>query len=204
MFALPHINRFTVPVSLAVIVLALVSGCASAPPSGKSGDDDPVLAGRYEQAVEARQDGQLDVAEHEFGELAGDYPDLAEPRINLALLYLDSGRPAEAEELLNNIVADHPDNAIAWNELGIVRRRGGQLQAADNAYLQAIEAKPEYSLAFRNRGVLLDLYLDRPDEALAHYERYLALAGPDEEVEAWVTELNFRLGIDPAQKETEQ
>ena len=37
-----------------------------------------------------------------------------------------------------------------------------------------------------------------------HYERYLALAGPDEEVEAWVTELNFRLGIDPAGKEPEQ
>ena len=184
--------------------VAMSAGCAVTKPGASPSQPDSVLAGRYEYAVEARQSGNLDVAEEAFDELADDYPSLAEPRINLAILYVDSARPDEAEALLDSIVSAHPANAVAWNELGILRRKRGQLAAADDAYLQAISAAPDYALAHRNRGVLLDLYLGQPKEALVHYQRYLELSGSDEEVEGWVTEMSYRLGVEVAQQVTER
>jgi len=184
--------------------IAVSAGCAATKPGASATQQDTFLAGRYEYAIEARKSGELDVAEEAFDEIADDYPALAEPKINLAILYVDSGRSDEAEVLLDSIVSAHPHNAIAWNELGILRRRNGQLAAADEAYLQAIDAAPDYALAHRNRGVLLDLYLGQPKEALAHYERYLQLSGSDKEVEAWVTEISYRLGVKVAQQVTKR
>ncbi|MEE8308357.1 MAG: hypothetical protein V3R81_13905, partial [Gammaproteobacteria bacterium] len=51
------------------------------------------------------------------------------------------------------------------------------------------------ALAHYNLGVLLDLYLKRPAEALPHYERYQTLAGEDERVTKWIIDLRRRLGI---------
>lgn len=184
--------------------ITLSTGCAITGPGDVSTLPDPVLAGRYEHAIEARQSGNLAVAEEAFDEIADDYPALAEPNINLAILYAESNRSAEAEILLDSIVSAHPDNAVAWNELGILRRRNGELAAADDAYLHAIEAAPNYALAHRNRGVLLDLYLGQPREALVHYKRYLQISGSDEEVEGWVTEMSYRLGVEVAQQVAER
>ena len=180
--------------------IAMSTGCAVTGQDDAPSPADSVLAGRYEVAVVARQAGEMDVAEEAFDELAIDYPALAEPRINLAILYIDSDRPQEAETLLDRIVTAHPGNAVAWNELAILRRRNGRLAAADEAYVNAIEAEPDYALAHRNRGILLDLYLGQPREALDHYSRYLELSGSDKEVEGWVTEMSYRLGVEVAQQ----
>jgi tetratricopeptide (TPR) repeat protein len=183
-----------------VAAIAMSTGCAVTGQDDASSVADSALAGRYEVAVVARQAGEMDVAEEAFDEIAVDYPALAEPRINLAILYIDSDRSQEAETLLDRIVTAHPGNAVAWNELAILRRRNGQLAAADEAYVNAIDAKPDYALAHRNRGILLDLYLGQPREALVHYRRYLELSGSDEEVEGWVTEMSYRLGVEVAQQ----
>jgi tetratricopeptide (TPR) repeat protein len=202
--SLTRIARIRLLPALFSASIAMSAGCAVTKPGASSTQADPALAGRYEYAIEARQSGDLGVAEEAFDELADDYPALAEPKLNLAILYIDSDRSGEAEVLLDSIVSTHPDSAIAWNELGILRRKNGQLAAANEAYLQAIDAAPNYALAHRNRGVLLDLYLGQPKEALAHYERYLELSGPDKEVEAWVIEMSYRLGVKVAQQVSEQ
>ena len=47
----------------------------------------------------------------------------------------------------------------------------------------------------RNFGVLLDLYLQKPADALRQYESSLALAGgEDKQMSAWIAELKQRLG----------
>lgn len=180
-------------ISAVVGVLGL-AGCATSPQPAEPATHDPALVSRYGDAVEAREEGRLDEAQQGFSEIADDYPDVDEARINLAILFAGDGDSTAAETLLEDVVARHPDNAVAWSELGILRRRAGRLIEADEAYQRALEVRPDYALVHRNRGVLLDLYLGKPDDALAHYQRYLELTGGDEEVEAWVTELRLRLG----------
>lgn len=135
--------------------------------------------------------------------LADSHPELVAPQLNLAILYVDSGREAEAERLLMSLVEASPGVPEAWNQLGVLRRRAGRFEAADAAYRAALEADPEYAPAYRNRGVLLDLYLDRPEEAVQHYRRFVALTG-DEEVGRWVAELDLRIERTRAAKVAER
>ena len=168
-----------------------ISGCASAPPADDV--DDAVLAGRYADAVALQEAGYLAGAEQRFVAIAGDYPQRVEPRISLALLQSADGRYDEAERMLEEVVAKFPDSAVAWNELGILRRRAGHFPDADEAYLRALGADQNYALAHRNRGILMDLYMGQPAEALQHYRRYVEIAGADDEVDAWIAELELRV-----------
>ncbi len=63
---------------------------------------------------------------------------------------------------------------------------------AKASYLAAIAADDNYAPAHRNLAVLADLYLDEPQLALHHMERYAALVGDDKQVAGWVTELRRR------------
>ena len=64
---------------------------------------------------------------------------------------------------------------------------------AEAAYLKAVTAEPQYALAHYNLGVLYELYLQRLDDALRHFERYQALYGEDPQVEKWITDLKRRV-----------
>ena len=57
--------------------------------------------------------------------------------------------------------------APVWNGLGVLHRQQGQFSEAEQAYLQAIELDPGYALAYYNLAVLYDLYMQRPELALA-------------------------------------
>lgn len=172
-------------------IAAAISGCASAPPAEDL--EDTILAGRYADAVTLQEAGQLARAEQRFIAIAEDYPQRAEPRISLALLQSADDRDEDAERTLAAVVAEFPDSAVAWNELGILRRRAGRFADADEAYLRALGADQNYALAHRNRGILMDLYNGQPAEALRHYRRYVEIAGADDEVDAWIAELELRV-----------
>ena len=89
-------------------------------------------------------------------------------------------------------VTEHP---VALNQLGMLLRRQGKFLEAESAYLKAVTASPGYALAHYNLGVLNDLYLQRLDAALRHYERYQALAGEDHQVTKWIVDLKRRIGV---------
>ena len=73
----------------ALVTAALLSGCASAPPTDDTAD--AVLAGRYADALALQQAGELAGAGRQFGALASDYPERVEPRISLALVHAAAG-----------------------------------------------------------------------------------------------------------------
>jgi tetratricopeptide (TPR) repeat protein len=176
--------------------LSLLSGCASTGPAVEAPPvADANAQRRYQQALDAIRDGDAVSAEASLQALINDYPELDGPRMNLAILFTDSGRNAEALALVEEVLAHDPGDAIAWNQLGILARRSGDFQMAADAYGTSLELSPDYGLAHRNLGVLLDLYMGQPEQALIHYERYLELSGPDPEVARWVTELEMRLGL---------
>jgi tetratricopeptide (TPR) repeat protein len=88
-----------------------------------------------------------------------------------------------------------PTNAVARNYRGVALRNLGRFGAARETYEQAIAGSPGHPTPERNLGVLLDLYLDQPAEALPHYERYqLLTGGADPDTGPWLVELRTRLG----------
>jgi len=86
-----------------------------------------------------------------------------------------------------------PEHPAALNQLGMLLRRQGKFQDAEAAYTRAITADPGYALAHFNLGVLNELYLQRLDVALQHFEQYQALGNDDKQVEKWITDLKRRI-----------
>jgi tetratricopeptide (TPR) repeat protein len=74
-------------------------------------------------------------------------------------------------------------------------REQGKFQDAERAYRKALATDPNHALAHYNLGVLLDVYLRKPAEALEQYEQYQSsLAAPDETVGRWIVDLRRRSG----------
>jgi hypothetical protein len=71
-------------------------------------------------------------------------------------------------------LADHPDDAEALVNLGVILQLQGQLDPAEASYRQALALRPDLAEAHNNLGVVLQA-LDRLDPAIACFERALAL-----------------------------
>ncbi|MDX1404523.1 MAG: tetratricopeptide repeat protein [Woeseiaceae bacterium] len=186
--------------SLAIVAL-LAGGCAVGP-GGSVRDGDIEVPAKaltlYEQAVSSMAAGEMTDAELRFKEFLLSYPDFPGAHINLAIIYSGRDDDAAAETSLDEALRIDPAHAVALNQLGMLRRRQGRFLEAESAYLKAVTAAPDYALAHYNLGVLNDLYLQRLDAALEHYERYQELAGEDEQVGKWIVDLKRR--IDAAQR----
>jgi len=192
---------------LAVMILA---GCASGPkpdaetqkadvPVGPDGqpampiDVPPRVLTLYEQAVSSMAAGDTIDAELRFQEFLLQYPGYPGAHVNLAIIFSERGDDQAAENSLTDALIIDPEHAAALNQLGMLLRRQGKFQEAEAAYTKAVAASPDYALAHYNLGVLNDLYLQRLDAALQHYERYQELVGEDAQVTKWIADLKRRI-----------
>ncbi len=159
---------------------------------------DVATEAQYNQAVELLRGGEVSRAEEMFESIAGAHPELAGPHHNLALIRLADGRLEQAVAAARQATECSPASAAAFNTLGIALRRQGRMAEAEQAYLEAVALDEDYALTWRNLGVLYDLYLQRPHEALSAYQRFQALvADPDKEVAMWISDLTRRFGESP-------
>lgn len=152
---------------------------------------------RFQEAVAIAQAGNTTGAEAEFAAIAGTQPELAGPPFNLGIAQEKEGRYADAEKALSDAVRRNP-SAAANDMLAIVQRNLGKFAEAAASYARAIELEPDSARVHRNAGVLEDLYLDHPAEALGHFEKALAAGGDEKLLGAWIAELHQR--ISAAQK----
>jgi tetratricopeptide (TPR) repeat protein len=107
---------------------------------------------------------------------------------------MNRGQWPQALEQLEAARARKGGDASVLDALGITYRHLGRFRDAEAAYRASLEAAPERAASHRNIGVLLDLYLQQPAEALPHFERYMALTGtPDKQVSGWIAELKQRV-----------
>ncbi|MBX3702622.1 MAG: tetratricopeptide repeat protein [Steroidobacteraceae bacterium] len=152
-----------------------------------------VLGGIYDDGVRASFAALAELKPARYRK-AERLPDAAaHPEIANGLAALAAGRYAEAEGLL----AQAAPAAAAWTAIGVARRQLGRMAEAQEAYEGAAMLDPGDPLPVLNRGVLLDLYMGRPEAALVDYERYQALAaGADLQVTAWITEVRRRAGLE--------
>jgi tetratricopeptide (TPR) repeat protein len=206
---LQHFTDKALP-GLTLLGLALAaSGCASSGPradgaeSGRTEQSAPGVPGAaevppealtmYEQAVAVMASGDFLDAELRFKEFVLRYPGYPGAYVNLAIIHVNNDDDEDARAAVNAALALNSEYAPALNQLGMLLRKNGKFLEAEAAYLKAVTAKPDYALAHYNLGVLNELYLQRLDSALQHFERYQEIVGGDEQVEKWITDLQRRV-----------
>ena len=204
-------RHFTDRAALGLAMLSLlfaVSGCASSgsakdePPRGGAeqaaggpgaAEVPPEALTMYEQAVAVMASGDFLDAELRFKEFLLQYPGYPGAYVNLAIIHVNNNNDDAAREAVDAALAIDPDYAPALNQLGMLLRKNGKFLEAEAAYMKAVTASPDYALAHYNLGVLNELYLQRLDSALHHFERYQEIVGGDEQVEKWITDLQRRV-----------
>jgi tetratricopeptide (TPR) repeat protein len=142
---------------IAVVVATLArdttpSGAATAPAAST---DDPLAF--FEQRVEEQPE------------------DLA-ARLDLAHRYLDAGMLEESLAEYTVALELDPDDAEAHAHVGIILYLSERPREALDAVDRALGTDPSYPEALFFRGVILLGELDRPQEAIAAFERYLEAA----------------------------
>jgi tetratricopeptide (TPR) repeat protein len=206
------LQRFTDIAALRLTLLGLalaVSGCASNGPKADDADrgrveqsaaGDPRAAEvppealtMYEQAVAVMASGDFLDAELRFKEFVLRHRSFPGAYVNLAIIHANNDDYDNARAAVDAALAIDPEYPPALNQLGMLYRRNGNFLEAEAAYLKAVTADPDYALAHYNLGVLNELYLQRLDSALQHFERYQEIVGDDEQVEKWITDLQRRV-----------
>jgi tetratricopeptide (TPR) repeat protein len=183
------------------LALLVFGGCAggglvSAPTpvdSSASEQASPTALTLYEQATAIMAAGDFDEAELRFKAFVLQYPEYPGAHVNLAIIEAMRHNDEAARVYLDAALALNPEYPAALNQLGQLLRRNGDFSAAEAAYLKAVTVRSDYALAHYNLGVLYELYLQRLDDALTHFEAYQALVAEDKQVEKWIADLRRRI-----------
>ncbi len=164
---------------------------------GEAAEEGPEIPARaqtmFEQAAAVMAAGDLIDAELRFKEFLLEYPQYPGAHVNLAIIHTENDDDDEARAALEAALAIDPEHPAALNQMGMLLRRNGNFLEAEAAYLKAVTAAPDYALAHYNLGVLNELYLQRLDVALQHFEIYQGLVGEDEQVGRWIVDLKRRV-----------
>lgn len=173
----------------------LAAGCATAPaptPPAEAPVVRPVVVVERAQTelvatLALLRDGKLRQAEANLEEIVKVRPDIAEAQLNLGWVRQRLDRHAEAIPAFEAGLRLRPADARALNLLAISQRESGRFADAEASYLRGLAAAPEADRLHLNLGILYELYLKRPRDALTHYRRYQALQKmPDARVGAWI------------------
>ena len=199
----PVSGRLWSRVLLALLVATLFAGCAAGPekaaekaPEAAAPAVDPAAKAAFDAALKAMADGKDAQAEQTLLKMAQDYPQLSGPHANLGIIYYRAGKLDKAEAAFRRAVEINPKRADSLDYLGVISREKGQFKQAAEYYQKAIAADPDYAIAHRNYGILLELYMGKLKEALAQYEQYQKLSGgKDKQVEKWIVDLRRRTGV---------
>jgi hypothetical protein len=154
----------------------------------------------FERAFGFMKAGKITEAELEFKQVALQFPQLSSPYVNLGILYRKAGHLEQSEDALKTAVEHNDGSAVAWTELGATQRLRGEFPNAAASYEKAIAADPNFAPAYRNLGVVSDLYLGDPERALTAFERYKELTGEEKPVSGWIAELRARTGKPPLKR----
>ncbi|HEC20563.1 MAG TPA: tetratricopeptide repeat protein [Gammaproteobacteria bacterium] len=203
-YSLMKKNRLLTGISrllLAGVVAGLMACAAPGPGGGVSTAPkkempkvDPKIAAAYQAALDAMRAGKTAQAEKALRQLSEQYPNYSGPQTNLGILYFHQNKLDKAKASFLAALEINPDNVVSLNHLGIISRNEGDFQQAKKYYEKALKIDPKYAYAHLNYGILLELYMGKRKEALAHYKRYQALTPKEDvEVKKWIVDLGRRV-----------
>ena len=183
-----------VPAEPAVVTPTTTPVAAATAPAAVLPALPAALQQRMDQAAELMLAGKKEQALAHYTAVQQAMPGHVSAWLNAALIKREQKELPAALALIEQSLQHRPNEARALTLKGVVLREQGKMADAKASYLAAIAADEGYAPAHRNLAVLADLYLNEPQLALQHMERYAALVGDDKQVQGWVTELRRRAG----------
>lgn len=200
--AFAEVPRRGWPALVAVLLCALMlGGCLKRldKTTDEAGSDAPAAAplpptmgaaqNTWNLALQAMQQQNWTTAQPLLQLLVKDYPELPGPSVNLGIVQARLQQP-EARATLTAATARYPKFAPAQHQLGRYLVEQGAFAEADAAYARAEALDPRNAVIAYDRGVLNELYLQRPEVAAREYENYQKLLPePDKQVAGWITAL---------------
>lgn len=149
---------------------------------------------RFQAALKLMKDHQPQEARDAFAGLAQDFPQYSGPLNDLGVLQAQGRQRDQAIASFARAIAANGSNAFAYGWLGILYRESSDYAHAEQAYRKAIELKPEDAAAHLNLGILYEIYLKRPAEALTQYREYQRIAGQKNlMVGIWIRQLESKM-----------
>jgi len=148
----------------------------------------------FERAVSMMKDGKNDKAIELLTKVIERQPGVTAPYINIAVAYMRTNKPDQAEQNLKTALGLVPAHPVASNEYGLLLRKAGRFKEARAVYEEEIARFPEYLPVHKNLGILCDLYLSDPVCALKQFEIYSEGMPSDQQVKTWIAELRMRPG----------
>jgi Tfp pilus assembly protein PilF len=148
----------------------------------------------FERAVSLMNDGNDDKAIELLTKVIERQPGGTAPYINIAIAYMRTNRPEQAEQNLKAALALFDAHPVAGNEYGMLLRKAGRFKEAREVYEKVIARFPEYLPVHKNLGILCDLYLGDPVCALKEFEICSEGMPSDPQIKTWIAELRMRPG----------
>ncbi len=148
----------------------------------------------FSKALKSMAEKKYDQAEERLLEMAKQYPDLPGVYANLGILYTQTERDKEAQESFKRALELKPNFPAVLNNLAYLHRTQGRFELALKTYEHALKVDPSYADTHLNLGILYDLYLLDPVNALRQYQVYLDMTNAPESdpVRKWVADLSNR------------
>jgi tetratricopeptide (TPR) repeat protein len=145
---------------------------------------------RFKAALDLMKQNQPQEAEAALTALVKDFPQYSGPLTDLGVIYFKSKRLDLAASAFAKAINDNPQNSVAYNWQGMLFREGRDYGRAEQAYKHALSLNSDYANAHLNLGILYDVYLKRPADALPHYKDYQRLGGAEDlRVLVWVADI---------------
>ena len=194
------VRRFQVR---AAFVALMLSGCATTPPAPVVVEPEivrPVVVVERAQVelvatLDLLKAGNLRQAEVNLEEIIKARGDIAEAHFNLGWVRHGLGKYVQAIGHFEDGLRLRPGDAQALNQMALSQREAGRFKEAEGTWRQAIALHPANDRMNLNLGILYEIYLGQPAQALAQYRAYQAKQkATDPKVAAWIALLERQGG----------
>ncbi len=178
---------------LGCVLLSLwLAGCATTPGGGSVSqiDHNAQLVNAHQAIQQGRPEAAVPLLETLLQDSATPANIRPQAWANLGVAQIRLNHPEAAVTALEKAAKLAPKNATIAFDLGLAYRKAGRLNEALKSYQASLGIDPNQPAVLYNMGILYDLYLQQPKDAIKVYQRYVQLAGPHTpQVQGWIEAL---------------